>query len=75
MNALGGADRMPLRPTTLRKAFKLDFLRPRSGVRGNLFAAFAVIGGMAIVNDTLEAIEAEVLRAEIDAFLSNMRAA
>jgi methyl-accepting chemotaxis protein len=34
---------------SIRNFFKFGFLRPRWGVRGSLFAAFAVIAGMAIV--------------------------
>jgi methyl-accepting chemotaxis protein len=34
---------------SIRKYLKFGFLRPRWGVRGSLFAAFAVIAGMAIV--------------------------
>jgi hypothetical protein len=34
---------------SVRKLFGFGFLRPRWGVRGSLFAAFAVIAGMAIV--------------------------
>jgi methyl-accepting chemotaxis protein len=37
---------------SIRK-FNLGFLRPRWGVRGSLFAAFAVIAGMAIVISTV----------------------
>jgi methyl-accepting chemotaxis protein len=35
--------------STLGNFVRLEFLRPRWGVRGSLFAAFAVIAGMAIV--------------------------
>ena len=38
---------MALRPT-IGKSGRLGFLRPQWGVRGSLFAAFAVIAGMAI---------------------------
>jgi methyl-accepting chemotaxis protein len=48
MKGKGEAERMALR-FTLRKSWNLGFLRPQWGVRGNLFAAFAVIAGMAIV--------------------------
>jgi hypothetical protein len=34
---------------SIRKYLKFGFLRPQWGVRGSLFAAFAVIAGMAIV--------------------------
>src|ERR1700726_3619542 len=34
---------------SIRKHLKFGFLRPQWGVRGSLFAAFAVIAGMAIV--------------------------
>ena len=34
---------------SIRKFLKFGFLRPQWGVRGSLFAAFAVIAGMAIV--------------------------
>src|SRR6201996_4224437 len=34
---------------SVRKFFRLGFLRPRWGIRGSLFAAFAVIAGMAIL--------------------------
>jgi methyl-accepting chemotaxis protein len=34
---------------SIRKYFKFGFLRPQWGVRGSLFAAFAVIAGMAII--------------------------
>src|SRR6202051_4512882 len=34
---------------SIRKYLKFGFLRPQWGVRGSLFAAFAVIAGMAII--------------------------
>ena len=34
---------------SIRKHLKFGFLRPQWGVRGSLFAAFAVIAGMAII--------------------------
>src|ERR1700754_3494388 len=34
---------------SVRNPFRLDLLRPRWGIRGSLFAAFAVIAGMAIL--------------------------
>ena len=36
-------------PISVRKFLRFGFLRPQWGIRGSLFAAFAVIAGMAIV--------------------------
>jgi methyl-accepting chemotaxis protein len=41
---------------SVRKFLNFGFLRPRWGVRGSLFAAFAVIAGMAIVISTVAAL-------------------
>jgi methyl-accepting chemotaxis protein len=41
---------------SIRKLFNFGFLRPRWGVRGSLFAAFAVIAGMAIVISSVAAL-------------------
>src|ERR1700743_1025757 len=46
---------MASRFSAIRK-FNFGFLRPRWGVRGSLFAAFAVIAGMAIVISSLAAL-------------------
>src|SRR5579864_6377977 len=46
------ASRFSANRFSIRK-FSFGFLRPRWGVRGSLFAAFAVIAGMAIVISTV----------------------
>ena len=43
------ASRFSANRFSIRKFIIFGFLRPRWGVRGSLFAAFAVIAGMAIV--------------------------
>src|ERR1700684_1258357 len=50
------ASKVSAKRLSIRKfnfGFLLGFLRPRWGVRGSLFAAFAVIAGMAIVISTV----------------------
>ena len=47
------SSRFPAFRFSFRNIFNLGFLRPRWGVRGSLFAAFAVIAGMAIVISTV----------------------
>jgi methyl-accepting chemotaxis protein len=48
-SALADGDSMAARFTTGNLGWLLRFLRPQWGVRGSLFAAFAVIAGMALV--------------------------